>query len=210
MKNVFLLLSLCLFTGNFLYGQSGKDKYQQHTGFFLSMSIGPAFGTISNDMNGDKLEFSGTGSQFDIKVGGAIRENLILHATMISTAMTGAKVKYVNQTGKLTNDISVNENMMIGAGLTYYVMPSNIFLSGSAGIGNYTLENTKDSKNNIKTDNGLSMQLKAGKEWWVGKRWGLGAAFTYGKTVLTNGPYDGVEEKFNSNRFGVLFNVTFN
>ena len=215
MKNVFLLLSFCLFTSNFcfVYGQSGDGKFQQHTGFFLSMSIGPAFGLISDDMKGavtDRLEFKGTGLQFDIKIGGALRENLILHATMASTAINGAKIKSKNQTGRLNDNMSVNENMMIGIGLTYYVMPNNIFLSGSAGIGNYTLTDTKNSENNLRTDNGFSMQLKAGKEWWVGKRWGLGIALTYGKTLVNNGPYDGVEEKFNSNRFGILFNTTFN
>ena len=54
------------------------------------------------------------------------------------------------------------------------------------------------------------MQLKAGKEWWISKRWGLGIAFTYGKTFVHNGPRDGEEEKLNSNRFGILLNATFN
>ena len=215
MKNVFLLFCLCLFTSNFVsvYGQSevGNVKYRQHTGFYLSLSVGPAFGTISNQIKGGDLEkYSGTGALFDIKIGGALQENLILHATMISTSINGAKVTLPNASGRLDDNMSINENMLIGGGLTYYVMPQNILLSGSVGIGNYNFTDTKNSDNNRKTDNGFSMQLKIGKEWWVGKRWGLGMALTYGKTFLNNGPYDGIENKFNSNRFGVLFNATFN
>ena len=218
MKNVFLLLSFCLFTGKFfsVYGQSdaGSGKNRQHTGFYLSLSGGPAFGTISNDMKGTltgKLDFSGTGAQFDIKIGGAVKENLILHATMISTSISGAKVTSSGQVGRLSDNMNISENMLIGGGLTYYVMPSNFFLSGSVGIGNYNLiDNSKDSDINIRTDNGFSMQLKVGKEWWVGKRWGLGMSLTYGTTIVNNGPYDGIEEKLTSNRFGILFNATFN
>jgi len=215
MKNVFLVLIFCLLTGIFcsVNGQTDKGKFQQHTGFYLSMSIGPTFGTIVDDMKGavtDKLEFSGTGAQFDIKIGGAVQENLILHASMISTLVNGPKIKSPNQTGRLTDNLGISENMIIGVGLTYYIMPDNFFLSGSAGMGYFTLTDNKEPKNNINTDNGFSMQLKAGKEWWLGKRWGLGIALAYGKTILKNGPYDGTEERFNSNRFGILFNATFN
>ena len=215
MKNVFLLLCFCLFTSNFVsvYGQSevSNVKYRQHTGFYLSLSAGPAFGTISNQIKGGDLEkYSGTGALFDLKIGAALQENLILHATMISTSISGAKVTLPNASGRLNDNMSINENMLIGGGLTYYVMPQNILLSGSVGVGNYNITDTKNSDNNRKTDNGFSMQLKIGKEWWVGKRWGLGMSLTYGKTFLNNGPYDGIENKFNSNRFGVLFNATFN
>ena len=215
MKKTIISIGLCLLVSNFcsVYGQLGKDKNQQHTGFYLSMSVGPAFGTIFDEMKGahtEKLDFKGTGALFDVKIGAAIKENIILHATMASTSLSDAKVTSNKQGIGKTNDVSINENMMIGAGLTYYIMPSNVFLSGSLGIGNYSVTNSKNSDNAVKTDNGFSMQLKVGKEWWLGRRWGLGAALTYGKTVVTNGPYGGTEEKLNSNRIGILFNATFN
>ncbi len=98
---------------------------------------------------------------------------------------------------------------MIGGGITYYIMPSNIFLSGSLGIGGFTLIED-DNNTNVSTDNGFSMQLKVGKEWWVSKKWGLGVALTYGKTKLTNKPGGSVEERMNSNNLGILFNATLN
>jgi hypothetical protein len=215
MENVFILLSFCLLTGSFcsVYGQEGIGKYQQHTGFFLSRSTGPVFGKITSDAVSPDftgiMEFSGNGIIFDIKIGGALNENLVLHATMISSMINGPKVKSGYQTGKAPENMGITENMLIGGGLTYYIMPENFFLSGSVGIGNYSGTDSKDSSNNFTSDNGFSMQLKAGKEWWVGKRWGLGMAVTYGKT-FTNTQVSAGKEKLNSNRFGVVFNATFN
>ena len=190
------------------YAQSSKDKHQQHTGFFLSMGLGPAFGKITSDMGHEQIDMSGAGYKFDFKIGGAVKENLILHATMISTMLDGPSVKssYYGMLGKTTNSISISENMLIGGGLTYYIMPFNLFLSGSLGLGNYSLTDI-DSNVNGSTNNGVSMQLKVGKEWWVSRRWGLGIALTYGKTFVDN---TAGNEKLNSNRFGILFNATLN
>ena len=146
-----LLLIFCLLISSFcsVYGQTDNViKYRQHTGFFLSMGIGPVFGKISSDMISPipgKVEFSGTGAKFDLKIGGAVRENLILHATIISSAMNGPVVKTPNQSGKTSDKFSIGEVMIIGGGLTYYIMPSNIFLSGSAGLGSFTLSNPDEN-----------------------------------------------------------------
>ena len=87
---------------------------------------------------------------------------------------------------------------------------SNIFLSGTGGLGNFSIIDSDDSKNNVSTQHGFSMQLKIGKEWWISKNWGFGVGLTYGKTNLTNRPSEGIVEKMDSNRFGILFNTTFN
>jgi hypothetical protein len=99
---------------------------------------------------------------------------------------------------------------MIGGGVTYYLMPVNIFFSGSMGLGNFSIIDSNDNSNNVSTQRGFSMQIKIGKEWWISKKWGIGLSLTYGKTKLTNEPGGGVVEKMNSNRFGVLFNASLN
>ena len=198
-----------------IYLQSAKaqDKNHQHTGFFLSMSAGPVFGNISDDVTGDvngtyRMDMNGGGALFDFKIGGAIQENLILHATLISQTMPGPTIKISdNPSIKATDELTVGE-AMFGGGLTYYIMPQNIFLSGSLGIGNFTMMDQKNDQT-TSTQRGFSMQLKAGKEWWVSKKWGLGLSVTYGTTSLTNNS-GGISEKLNSNRFGILFNATLN
>jgi hypothetical protein len=186
-----------------------EPGYRQHKGFYLSMSIGPNFPSITDEVVGDyDLKFKGVGAQFDLKIGGAVKENLILHATLTSNTMSGPEVISDGTSQNTSNNITLGETM-IGGGITYYLMPSNIFLSGSLGIGNFTLIDD-DNDISFSTDRGFSMQLKAGKEWWISKRWGLGVALTYGKTKLTNTPGGGVEELMNSNNFGILFNATLN
>lgn len=173
------------------------------------MSLGPNFASITDVSDGYfDYKYAGTGAQFDLKIGGAIKENLILHATLTSNTLTGPKITSSGSTDKATNKLTIGEGM-IGAGVTYYIMPSNIFLSSSLGIGNFTLVDTSN-ETDISTERGFSMQLKVGKEWWVSKNWGLGVALTYGKTNLTNKPGYGVEEKMNSNNIGILFNATLN
>lgn len=205
MKKLLLaLLILCLAQNLFAQEQG----YHQHDGFYLSMALGPVFGSIKNETNyiGNQ-EYSGTGAQFDFKIGGAISENFIIHASLISSSMVGPKVSGDSGSGQASNDLSIGE-AMIGAGITYYFMPSNFFLSGSVGSGNFSIMD-KDNDINVSTDRGLAFQLKLGKEWWVSKNWGLGISVTYGKTNLTN-KGGGMEEKLNSNRLGILFNTTFN
>lgn len=181
----------------------------QHTGFYLSMSVGPNFPSITSEIlpGSFKSTFTGTGAQFDLKIGGAVKENLILHATLISNALAGPKVTIDGVSQNTTNDISIGE-AMIGGGVTYYLMPANVFLSGSVGLGNFTVTEGNTS-NSISTDRGFSMQLKIGKEWWVSKRWGLGIAGTYGKTKLTNSTAT-IKEFLDSRNLGILFNATLN
>jgi len=188
---------------------NAQEGFHEHDGFYLSMSLGPVFGNIKDDMGSVTMDITGTGMQFDFKIGGRISENLLLHGTIISSVLPGPTVKLSNNTTfQTSNSMSVGE-AMIGAGLTYYVMPSNIFFSGSVGLGNFTI---LDDKNDIdvSTQRGLSFQVKLGKEWWISKNWGFGIGLTYSKTNLTNKPDDGTSEKLDSNRFAILFNTTFN
>jgi hypothetical protein len=213
MKKLFFLgLLMAAFTA--LSAQQ-NEVYYQHKGFYLSMGVGPVFGKVTDEVNENgnayTIDMNGTGVVFDFKIGGAIKENLILHATIISNTMPGPTVTYSNNMtgGKASNNMNVGE-AMFGAGLTYYLMPSNMLFSGSLGLGNFSVMDNTNSENNISTQRGFSMQLKVGKEWKVSKKWGLGVAVTYGKTSLTNEPGGGLSEKMNSNRLGILFNASLN
>ncbi|HEY3370684.1 MAG TPA: hypothetical protein VGK10_07545 [Prolixibacteraceae bacterium] len=217
-----LIACLVLFGAHQLKAQDGIQQsygYHQHDGFYLSMNLGPVFGNIRDDVKAFQgasaynLDMSGSGTVMDLKIGGAIRENLILHATLISNLVSAPNiVKTTNNystSGKQPQSFSISEDMY-GAGLTYYAMPSNLFVSGSIGLGTYTVLDKGVNNTNITTQGGFSMQLKMGKEWWVSKNWGLGVGLTYSKTNVNNDPSNGESEVLNSDRFGILFNTTFN
>lgn len=182
---------------------SAQNGFHQHDGFYLSMALGSASGDIKY---GSSNYSAGTSGTFDFKIGGAINENLILHATLTSIAKTGPKQTIGSITSKLSDNFSVGQ-AMLGAGLTYYTK-SNFFLSGSVGSGNFS-QISKNPTVNVSTDHGLALQLKLGKEWWVSKNWGLGvSAIMQSCSVSTKSI--GITEDVSATQFGILFNATFN
>lgn len=204
-----LILFLTSICSAQISAEAQEDDYHKHLGFYLSLSTGPNFANITSEVKGSyKLGFNGTGALFDFKIGGAIKENLILHATLTTKSMSGPEVTSNGTSQNTSNDIIIGE-AVIGGGVTYYMTPSNIFLSGTIGLGNFTLIDNKN-ETSVSTDRGFSMQLKVGKEWWISKKWALGIALTYGKSHLINSPGIGVNELMDSNNFGILFNSTLN
>ncbi len=185
----------------------------QHKGFLLSMGLCPIFGTV-NDAGNDpsigrySIDFDGTGTLFDIRIGGAIAENLFLHGTIVSTSLIGPSITGMGLNNfNIGNALSITEGMW-GGGITYYLMPSNIFFSGSIGSGIYSFIDDQ-IKLNLSTARGFSFQVKAGKEWFVSKKWGLGAALGYLSTNVDNSSGNSTE-KVTSGRFSIMFNATLN
>lgn len=173
-----------------------------HDGFYLSMALGGVFGPTSDKVKSDEIEFSGIGVELDFKIGGAIKENFILHATITSKAVTPPDIYINGNKMSVRSGVSFGE-VMYGIGVTRYFMPSNMFLSGSLGVGRFLIS---DGSTTSSTKFGPSGQIKIGKEWWVSKNWGLGVGVTYAKTYVN----ESSDETINSNRFSILFNATFN
>lgn len=193
--------------------------YHQHDGFYFSFNWGPVFGNVmskdKNYNNSDPIsaKFLGTGGMADYKIGWAIRENMILHATALLNIVAAPEV--ITTVGNHSTSVTMPDQFemgesMLGIGMTYYWMPCNIFLSGSIGSGRFKLSGHENEDFNGVTDRGLAMQLKIGKEWWILKNWGIGLGVSYGKTTLTDQIPNETPEKVFSNRFGILINTTFN
>lgn len=200
MKKLLILGIACL---GFI-PMNAQEGYHKHDGFYLSLSLGGSSGSISDKMT-TTTTFDGTGGALDLKIGGAIKENLILHANISSIAITGPTLTENGSSVKATDETSIGQ-AMLGVGLTYYIMPSNFFISGSVGSGNFSsIINNKTTSSN----HGPSFQLKVGKEWWVSKNWGLGIAALLNTTNVDN-TMNGIAEKVSGTQFGVLFNATFN
>jgi len=206
--SILLIISFFFCRAQKLNGIQSTD-YRMHKGFFLSLSAGPNFSGISAKVNGQSdINYNGSGTVLDLKIGGAIKENLILHATISTDYMSGPKISSNGESKKASNNFLIGEDFT-GAGITYYMMPSNTFLSGSIGLGNFRRMDMDDNTS-VSSDIGFGFQLKAGKEWWISKRWGLGIALSYSKINVRNEPENGVLEILNSDSFGIHFNATLN
>ncbi len=184
---------------------------KKHRGFYLSLALGVnSTGITSDSKNYGTANLTGEGGGMDIKIGGAISENWILHATILSHGITGPKVSsdyWGIDDLKADNNLSISQGL-IGGGFTYYNY-YNFLFSASAGFGGFTFENEAEDVD-FSTDNGFSYQLKVGKEWWVSPKWGLGVALFYHNINCINQKGNIAEEKLRSNSFGVVFNATRN
>lgn len=189
----------------FLLFITGIAQDKTHTGFYLSMQTGPVFGYVNGNTNIDySLKVTGPAFGFDIQIGGAIRENTILHGNIGFKSIYRPEVEIQGMTGRLDKTF---DETMIGIGATQY-FNQNFFVTAVLGLGNFSLYDDVENST-VSTEDGFSYQLKAGKEWWISSRWALGAALEYGgtRTKDTSGSY---EETWQSHRFSIRFTATLN
>jgi hypothetical protein len=183
-----------------LSAQAQRNK--DHKGFYFSFGGGPVKGNINGyDTNGNMSLISGTGTELNFQIGSAVWNKLIVHAVLDSKLLSGPTIN----NSKVTSNFSLNETVF-GGGLTKYTR-GNFFVTGNAGTGSFSFS---DQKHKVSTKNGFAFLVKAGKEWWISRKFGIGLALTYNQTKLTNPTATGISEKWNSNRYGILVQATFN
>lgn len=199
-----LLVTLC-------FGQ-GRSGAHRHDGFFLSLNAGPASGNIELTMENSwahRVLFTGSGYESDFKIGGAVADNVILSADIISRTIVGPVLNADGITRPSTNTTSASDQVF-GVGFTYYIMPANAFLSATLGMGAFGL-----TVNNVTSasQSGLGFRVKGGKEWWVSPNWGIGMALAFTHIAAddrTEGSPNGYKGVLTTNKVALLFNSTFN
>ncbi len=174
---------------------------RDHLGFFLRLTAGGTYGSSGTDdfaigpVVGD-FDFTGWGGDFTIALGGCVSENFALHGTLFSWSMSDPDAEFEGEdVGQLDGTLSMNA---YGGGVTYFIMPVNLYLSGNVGLGFLSIDAGGDEQT---SDAGFALDLSIGKEWWVGNSWGLGLAGAFG--------YHSIED-FSGWNAGVRFSATFN
>jgi hypothetical protein len=167
----------------------------------MTLGGGGANTSISDSV--DELEFSGAQGEFTITIGGIVRENLALHGTLFGFSMVDPEVK-LNGTsrGEASGSLSMNG---VGGGLTWWVMPANFYLSGSAGFG--VLSADPDGASSSSSDAGFAMELALGKEWFVSDSWGLGLGGGFSWHTIPDGE---IPENWSGLSFAIRFSATYN
>jgi hypothetical protein len=161
-----------------------------HEGFFLRLQLGPGGSSVSR--KGE--DWSGVGLGMGLAIGGSPVPDLALHLDFQTTWLFSP-----------SRDVNGIGMQALGLGITYYFMPVDIFLSGSAGIGWLAFEN--DEGQSKDTSAGFAFDALIGKEWWVGSDWGIGIAaqllFMHVKDYTD-------DEGLNALAVNVLFTATYN
>jgi hypothetical protein len=197
---------------------SQEKGYRRHDGFYFSMGMGPAFGNLNLKRTGPlgsgTITASGLGMDIDMKFGWTVMDNLILSFDVTSTTFIDPSVRLDDGSEIAPDSMLAIGGMIPGLGATYYFMPRNYFVSGSVGFGRAEISNVFTDSGYFSDDYGLSFRLKAGKEWWVSKNWGLGVSGGYAHTDVKEkiGPPlpAGLKGRFSQDEIFVLFNTTFN
>ena len=157
---------------------------QTHDGFFLNLALGLGFQSIDfvvDDWQSRPFGESGLSTDLDVKIGGRIANNTLLHATLAGSTQSVDDA--------YDDDFKANMSLF-GLGATYY-FPNNIFITASLGISQFhansdniatfyaTVSTAADTED---VNAGFGFQVGAGKEWWVSDNWGIGAsgALLYG------------------------------
>lgn len=204
-------LVLCASTPALAKGGSHK-----HDGFFLRLSTGLGYLSSSTEDKGGEegytykytLDLTGFGGVFSVAPGYAIGDNFIINADLFggrfadpdydwkTTASYGGGSESDSGSGSLKGVLLV---YAIGAGVTYYLQPSNIYLAGS--VGKAWGEFDPDEGETPDAEEGYAVNLMVGKEWWVADQWGLGVAGQF--------MYFDIDDT-STMIGGVLFTATFN
>ena len=178
----------------------------QHDGFFIRLTPGLGYSNFTEDIQGiDVFEFSGLSSASRLQIGGAVSQNLIIFGEFGAIIQFDPSMKLLGQSVDVTDvQLTISD---FGGGITYYIMPANIYFALSLLVSQVTLE---IQGNKAETESGFGFNVLIGKEWWVGDDWGLGiAGFGYYST-MDDKTVNGITPSISNTAFGILFTVTYN
>jgi hypothetical protein len=167
----------------------------------LTGGFGGGGTSISNDI--DELEFSGSQGEFTFAIGGVVTENLAIHGTLFGFSMVDPTVEFNGtELGEANGSMTMSA---VGAGVTWWAMPANFYLSGSVGFGTLTAD--PDGSSAASSDTGFAMELALGKEWFVSDSWGLGIG---GGLSFHSIPDGDLPENWSGVSLSLRFTATYN
>lgn len=218
MKKLLIDFILIIFFSSILFAQDGVHE---HDGFFLRMLYGVGYAKmIEKNVLGSDMTFSGVCNASRIQIGGTISDNLILYGESGIVMQLDPSVEWNGNT--ISNqDVSIYV-ADFGGGITYYFMPSNIYLSFSLLLSTSSSGYDKivgkekgwfDLGYGDSSELGFGLNAMVGKEWWVGEQWALGVAvYGYYSTMKDKATTEGIDYEYDINNFsiGVMFSATYN
>jgi hypothetical protein len=182
-------------------GMASANGVHTHDGFFLRLEPGIGYLKSSASHPGvADFSMSGTATSFSLAIGGALNESLVLAGEMFISSAEDPKFE---QGGTKVNTRNTTSSLVgFGPQLTYYVMPTNLYVSGTLA---FTRMTSDEDGVEGRSDGGVGGRLALGKEWWVSDNWGLGLAAHLDLSTNKNG-----EGRVGTWGTGVAFSATYN
>jgi hypothetical protein len=195
---------------------------ETHDGVLLRMAGGLAVGAMSSEPDGaaaalaSDASAAGGGLMGSVDVGWGLTNELSIQGRLGLLWIFDPELESDDEEVELPYQTSLTA-LIMGVGLTYNVMPLNLYVTGVAGVhfvGLYFDENDRDFVEDDREDleGGFALNLDVGKEWWVTTQTGMGIAgrFWWGTGGVENdlpgpGTVESDRELF---AFGVLLSIT--
>ncbi|TNF37695.1 MAG: hypothetical protein EP329_02455 [Deltaproteobacteria bacterium] len=180
-----------------------------HNGFLMRLAVGFGYTRASQDADDGNLVLAGGGGLASLAFGGMIGKNLALNADIFgSSAFEPAVVVDGEDIGD-ARDTTMSIGA-VGLGVTYYLMPANVYFAASFGAAKGRIETRAATVFGTfvarsTSDVGFAINLMIGKEWWVGPEWGIGVA---GQLII--GSLPAADGDIHPLALGVAFSATFN
>ena len=184
---------------------------QEHDGFYLRATLGPAYLSTAGDGSLD-FSASGGGLSFSVAIGGAVATNLVIYGVLYGAGAAGPTYEAGGASVETGSDVTLSYGGL-GVGLSYFLMPANVYFAGSIALVNAQLESELET---IITDSkvGFGARLLVGKEFWISDNWGIGFAgeLMLGSSSggLAAGSAVDTKERFTTFGAGVHFSATYN
>jgi len=193
------LLLLAIALPAFALGERPSADAVRDHGLFLRLSGGFGFaGTAAEVPFGslvDDLSFTGFSGDFNFALGGFVAPGLALHGSIMSWTVTEPDADWGIFTATIPSDLNMTA---VGAGLTWYILPSGLYLSGSVGAGKLNIDDAD-------SDNGLALDVTFGKEWWVSRQWSLGIAAGLGVHAISE---PGLQDDWQGSSLSLRFSAS--
>jgi hypothetical protein len=179
-----------------------------HDGFYVRLTSGLGILNAKYSYAGQDETISGGGLTMTFAFGGAVTPNLVLYGEMLMTMAVNPTYEYSGTSQQLGYDVSL---FGIGPGVTYYLLPSNLYFSGTFAFSQVQANDNSSSRSSNSsvdiTDMGVGASFMVGKEWWVSSNWGLGVA---GLFHLASMKMKDMDTRMTATAFSVLFSATYN
>lgn len=161
----------------------------EHTGLYLRLMVGGGYSQMTNTQAGSDVSIHGGGVALDMHVGYFVSPNFAIGADLFGAGIPGPTVTFNGM--DMTADGSTQLDFTgIGAGATYFVPDPNIFVSASLAIARGDVQ--VNGQTTGRSPQGWGVHLLAGKEWWVSRHWGVGAALDFFRMTLPDSNTDDV------------------
>lgn len=179
---------------------------QRHDGFMLRLALGMGYANTPAEATGDydDITIHGSCGTFSFDIGGAIAENLALHARFSDSVQVDPRVSIEGNDSELDWSFA---GFLIAPALTYYFVPLNVYVTAALGLS-WLITIRDRSSSDLNSVTGFGANLDLGKEWWVSDNWGLGVSARFWWTHAVDAT-DLIDVTYNLLGTSVQFSATY-